>query len=183
MGHEGKDHSHPSHRASSPAASEHKRHAPAQVAVFVATCSDSRDAHSDETGTAIRGKLTDAGHTVCGYRVIRDEPELIRSTLSEAKLAGARAVIFNGGTGIGKRDNTLEALNQIFEKHLPGFGEIFRRLSYDEIGSPAMMSRAAAGTFAGMIVFALPGSPNAVALAMDRLILPELGHAARELVR
>jgi molybdenum cofactor biosynthesis protein B len=115
--------------------------------------------------------------------VIRDEQELIRSTLSEAKLAGARAVIFNGGTGIGKRDNTLEVLNQIFEKHLPGFGEIFRRLSYDEIGSPAMMSRAAAGTFAGMIVFALPGSPNAVALAMDRLILPELGHVARELVR
>src|SRR5260370_15925141 len=183
MGHDGNDHSHPSHRASSPAAHDHKRHAPAQVAVFVATCSDSRDDQSDEQGTAIRGKLPDGGHIVGGYGVIRDEPELIRSTLSEAKLAGARAVIFNGGTGIGKRDNTLEALNQIFEKHLPGFGEIFRRLSYDEIGSPAMMSRAAAGTFAGMIVFALPGSPNAVALAMDQLILPELGHAARELVR
>src|SRR5260370_32040921 len=99
MGHDGHDHSHPSHRASSPAASEHKRHAPAQVAVFVATCSDSRDAQSDETGTAIRGKLTHAGHIVCGYRVIRDQPELIRSPLSKAKLAGARAVIFNGGTG------------------------------------------------------------------------------------
>ncbi len=197
MAHEGHDHSHGhghGHRHAhdhdhhheqygSAAAEEHKAHAPSSVAAFVVTCSDSRDEKRDESGRAIRERLEGAGHSVCGYRVIRDEPEAIRASLDEAAAAGARAVVFNGGTGIGRRDCTIETLRPLFEKELPGFGELFRALSFQQIGSPAMMSRAAAGTIRGMVVFALPGSPHAVRLAMDRLILPELGHAVRELTR
>jgi molybdopterin adenylyltransferase len=198
MGHEGHDHDHDdqhhphhhghhehghAHPHESHAAKEHKHHAPAQVATFVVTCSDSRSAAQDESGAAIRSLLEGAGHTVVGHKVIRDEPEAIRATLDEAMGAGARAVIFNGGTGIGRRDSTVETLSALFEKTLPGFGELFRALSFKEIGSPAMMSRACAGTVKGSIVFALPGSPQAVKLALRELILPELGHAVRELTR
>jgi molybdopterin adenylyltransferase len=167
----------------SKAAQEHKSHAPAQVAAFVVTCSDSRDEARDESGAAIRSALEGAGHTVAGYRLIRDEPSEIQAALDAAAAAGARAVIFNGGTGIGRRDNTIEVLEAAFEKRLPGFGELFRALSYEEIGSPAMLSRACAGTVGGMIVFAVPGSPQAAGLAMRALILRELGHLVRELTR
>jgi molybdopterin adenylyltransferase len=153
------------------------------VSAFVVTCSDSRDASKDESGSVLRGLLEGGGHTVSGYRVIKDEPEAIRAVLKEAREVGARAVIFNGGTGIGRRDSTVETLEALFEKKLPGFGELFRALSYKEIGTPAMMSRATAGTYEGMILFALPGSPNAVRLGLERLILPELGHSVRELTR
>lgn len=165
------------------AADEHKSRAPAQVATYVITCSDSRNAQSDESGQTILRALEHAGHTVCGYGVVRDEPEAIRAALEDASAKGARAVILNGGTGIGRRDNTVEVLEGLFHKQLPGFGELFRLLSFKEIGSPAMMSRATAGTYRGMIIFALPGSPQAAQLAMDELILPELGHAVRELTR
>jgi molybdenum cofactor biosynthesis protein B len=109
--------------------------------------------------------------------------EAIRAVLAEASAAGARAVLFNGGTGVGRRDSTVETLRALFEKELPGFGEIFRMLSFKDIGSAAMMSRATAGTNRGMIVFAMPGSPQAVKLALRELILPELGHVVRELTR
>lgn len=200
MGHEGHDHDHDhghgphshglghSHghdhdHGHSHAADEHKAHAPAQVAAFVVTCSDSRGPEQDESGKAILSLLEGAGHSVAGYKVIKDDRDAIRAVLDEAAGSGARAVIFNGGTGIGRRDNTVEVLGKLFEKHLPGFGELFRYLSFKEIGSPAMMSRATAGTYAGMIIFALPGSPQAARLALDALILPELGHAVRELTR
>jgi molybdenum cofactor biosynthesis protein B len=176
------EHGHHGH-GESRAAHEHKAHAPAQVAAFVVTCSDSRGPESDESGQTIRGVLEGAGHSVVGYKVVKDDPEAIRAALEEAAAAGARAVLFNGGTGIGRRDNTIEVLVELFEKELPGFGELFRYLSFKEIGSPAMMSRATAGTYQGMIVFALPGSPQAARLALDELILPELGHAVRELTR
>ncbi|WP_177241438.1 MULTISPECIES: MogA/MoaB family molybdenum cofactor biosynthesis protein [Stigmatella] len=153
------------------------------MSAFVVTCSDSRDAARDESGQALRGGLEAAGHTVCGYKVVKDEPEAIRAALAEAAEAGARAVLFNGGTGIGRRDSTVETLRGLFEKELPGFGELFRALSFQQIGSAAMMSRATAGTYQGMIVFVMPGSPQAVRLALEALILPELGHAARELTR
>lgn len=165
------------------AAKEHKSHAPTQVSAYVVTCSDSRGPAQDESGKSVRLVLEGAGHTVVGTAVVPDEPEQIRKALTAAAELGARAVIFNGGTGIGRRDCTIEALQPLFEKTLPGFGEIFRMLSYREIGSPAMLSRAVAGTFQGMIVFALPGSPQAVRLAMEALILPELGHLVRELTR
>lgn len=184
MGHEGhshKDRPH-SHRESH-SAKEHKSHAPAQVATYVVTCSDSRSTAADESGRAIQDALRAAGHPLAGYRVVRDEPEEIREAVAEAKAAGARALILNGGTGIGRRDSTVEVLERLFEKTLPGFGELFRSLSFQEIGSAAMMSRAVAGTYQGMMIFALPGSPEAVRLALDRLILPELGHTIRELTR
>jgi molybdopterin adenylyltransferase len=179
-------HSHPHHHGEhghSHAEREHKAHAPAHVSAFVVTCSDSRDAARDESGQALRGGLEAAGHTVCGYKVVKDEPEAIRAALAEAAGAGARAVLFNGGTGIGRRDSTVETLRALFEKELPGFGELFRALSFQQIGSAAMMSRATAGTYQGMIVFLMPGSPQAVRLALEALILPELGHAVRELTR
>jgi molybdenum cofactor biosynthesis protein B len=194
MGHEGHDHDHDhghghghhghghGHEPSRTAA-EHKAHAPVHVSAFVVTCSDSRDEARDESGRVLRGLLEAAGHTVSGYRVVRDEPEQIRAMLREAQAVGARAVLFNGGTGIGRRDGTVETLQALFEKTLPGFGELFRALSYREIGSAAMLSRATAGTYQGMILFALPGSPQAVRLALEALILPELGHAVRELTR
>jgi molybdenum cofactor biosynthesis protein B len=164
-------------------AEEHKRHAPAQVAAFIVTCSDSRDIGRDESGKRIRALLEEAGHSVVGHRVVPDEARSIEEALAEAGASGARAVLFNGGTGIGRRDVTVETLGRVLEKQLPGFGELFRALSFQEVGSAAMMSRALAGTYQGMIVFALPGSPQAVRLAMERLILPELGHAVRELTR
>jgi molybdenum cofactor biosynthesis protein B len=153
------------------------------VSAFVVTCSDSRDAAHDESGRVLRDALESAGHQVAGSVVVKDDPEAIRGALEQARAAGARAVLFNGGTGIGRRDSTVETLRALFEKELPGFGEIFRMLSYRQIGSAAMMSRATAGTYQGMILFALPGSPQAVRLALDALILPELGHAVRELTR
>ncbi|MBN1206640.1 MAG: molybdenum cofactor biosynthesis protein MoaB [Myxococcaceae bacterium] len=171
------------HHGHSHAEKEHKAHAPAHVSVFVVTCSDSRDEARDESGRALCGGLESAGHTLCGYKVVKDEPEAIRAALAEATAAGARAVLFNGGTGIGRRDTTVETLRGLFEKELPGFGELFRMLSYEQIGSAAMMSRATAGTYQGMILFAMPGSPQAVRLALEKLILPELGHAVRELTR
>ncbi|MBI3184224.1 MAG: molybdenum cofactor biosynthesis protein MoaB [Myxococcales bacterium] len=174
---------HPQRRRHSPSADEHKSRAPEQVSAFVVTCSDTRDASTDETGRAIARALEAAGHSVVGYKVIRDEPEAIAAAVGEAQKAGARALIFNGGTGIGRRDCTIEALRPMLEKELPGFGELFRYLSFKEIGSPAMLSRAAAGSARGMVVFALPGSPQAARLALDGLILPELGHLVRELTR
>ncbi len=185
MAHEG-DHSHPHHppaAAGSHAAREHKSKAPVQVAAYVITCSDSRHAPEDESGQSIRAALEKAGHTICGYRVVTDDPSEIRSAIENAAETGARAIILNGGTGIGRRDNTVETVEQLLEKKLPGFGELFRYLSFNQIGSPAMMSRSVAGTYRGMILFALPGSPQAARLAMDELILPELGHAVRELTR
>ncbi|HYX91270.1 MAG TPA: molybdenum cofactor biosynthesis protein B [Myxococcaceae bacterium] len=170
------------HDESGPA-HEHKAHAPARVNAFVITSSDTRTEASDDSGRLIKEKLEAAGHGVAGHRVVRDEPSELRQALEEAASAGAGAVIINGGTGIGRRDQTIETLRPMLEKELPGFGEIFRTLSFEEIGSPAMFSRALAGTWRGMILFALPGSPQAARLAMDELILPELGHAVRELTR
>jgi molybdopterin adenylyltransferase len=181
----GHGHSHdhgPAHEGSAVAA-EHKARAPVHVSAYVVTCSDSRDAAHDGSGKDLRDGLAAAGHTVAGHVVVKDDPEAIRGALAKAQEAGARAVLFTGGTGIGRRDCTVETLRALFEKELPGFGELFRMLSYQRIGSPAMMSRATAGTYQGMILFALPGSPQAVRLALDALILPELGHAVRELTR
>jgi molybdopterin adenylyltransferase len=186
-GHTHEEHPHeghrPGHEHGSKSSREHKAHAPVHVSAFVVTCSDSRDPARDESGRVLREALEAEGHTVSGYKLIPDEPEAIRATLAEARETGARAILFTGGTGIGRRDSTVETLQALFDKTLPGFGELFRMLSYQEIGSPAMMSRATAGTYQGMILFALPGSPQAVRLGMHKLILPELGHAVRELTR
>ena len=164
-------------------AREHRSDAPTHVQCFVLTCSDSRAHADDVSGRALREGLEAAGHPVVGQTVVRDEPEQIRAAVEQGLAGGARAVLVTGGTGITKRDQTVEAIRPLLDKEIPGFGELFRMLSFQEIGSAAWLSRALAGTVRGALVFVLPGSPNAVRLALDRLILPELGHAVRELNR
>jgi len=145
----------------------------------VVTASDTRTPATDTSGAAIRALLERRGHRVVDYRVLPDDPRRIATHLRRLARAGrARVVLVTGGTGIAPRDTTYEAIERILEKRLPGFGEIFRLLSYRRIGPAAILSRAVAGTCRGMIVFSMPGSEPAVRLAMTRLILPEIGHAA-----
>jgi molybdenum cofactor biosynthesis protein B len=125
----------------------------------------------------IKSLLTEHGHTTAGYRIVRDEPAQLKPLLEEILAQPTvEAVLLNGGTGISPRDTTYEVVSALLEKTLDGFGEVFRYLSYQEIGSAAIMSRAAAGVSRSKIVVSLPGSKAAVELAMRRLILPELGH-------
>ena len=161
---------------------EHKSHAPESIGCMVITCSDTRTPETDISGQLIQTLLKEQGHHVVSYHVVKDEPGqiLFRITLGTTNDA-IRAVIVNGGTGISRRDSTFEAVDEILEKRLSGFGEIFRLLTYQEIGSSAMMSRATAGIMKGRILFSIPGSENAVRLAMQKLILPELGHLVKEL--
>jgi molybdopterin adenylyltransferase len=154
------------------------------VACAVLTVSDTRTEETDTSGAAIRERLEAAGHRVVLYRIVKDEPEQILGLLDEiVGHTDARAVLVNGGTGIASRDTTYDAISGRLEKTLPGFGEIFRMLSYQEIGAAAMLSRAVAGVYRGRLIFSMPGSSNAVKLAMDRLIVPELEHLVWELNR
>ena len=163
---------------------EHKARAPASAKVYVITCSDSRTTESDEGGRIIRAQLADAGHVIAGSVIVPDEPSRIAQELQRAREAGAQVALITGGTGITSRDNTFEAASAAIARPLPGFGELFRMLSFAEIGSAAMLSRAVAGVSKdGLILFAMPGSPAAVRLACERLILPELGHLLEELGR
>ncbi len=154
----------------------HRASAPTSLRVGVVTISDSRTEETDESGKLIREELLDAKHTVPFYRVVRDDPAMIEDAVAEAART-CDAVITDGGTGLGKRDVTIATLEPIFERRLPGFGELLRMLSYDDVGAAAMLSGATAGVLHGKLVFCLPGSPAACALAMDALILPELPHA------
>jgi molybdopterin adenylyltransferase len=157
-------------------AHEHHRHGPySRLKIAVFTASDSRTPDTDESGRLIKELLENAGHSVAHYEVLPDSPERIRQAAT-AKLVTVDGLIFTGGTGIAPRDSTIEALRPMLSKELEGFGELFRMLSYQEIGSAAMMSRALAGVSDGKIVVALPGAPAACRLAMDKLLLPELGH-------
>jgi molybdenum cofactor biosynthesis protein B len=163
---------------------EHKRGQPATARVFVLTVSDTRTPDTDTSGAAIQRLLEEAGHVVTGRDLVRDEPEDVQRIVGQqlAK-AEAQVLITTGGTGITSRDRTYEAVAAMLQKRLDGFGELFRVLSYEEIGSAAMLSRACAGIVNGKILFVLPGSEHAVRLAMTRLILPELGHLLREVAR
>ena len=161
---------------------EHKKDAPTHLRCVVLTISDSRTAATDNSGDAIVEALIAAGHQVLERNIVRDEPSLVREFVRK-HAPGAQVIVTTGGTGITSRDTTFEAISGMLEKTLDGFGELFRMLSYDEIGSAAMLTRACAGTIGRTIVFALPGSPHAVALAMNKLILPEMGHVVRELSR
>ena len=160
---------------------DHRKEAPRTVRVFVITASDSRTEAEDTSGTYLRGAAAAAGHELAGYRLVKDEPAEIRAALAEAAAAGADAVLLNGGTGIAARDRTYEAVVAVLEKRIDGFGELFRALSYAEIGSAAMLSRAVAGAWQGRAVFSVPGSTAAVRLAWEKLIAPELSHLVREL--
>ena len=147
------------------------------VACFVITVSDTRDASTDRSGAAIKGLLEDGGHTVAGYEIVKDEPAEIRQLLGRALAAdGVDVVLLNGGTGIAPRDGTYEVVNGLIEKRIDGFGELFRFLSYQEIGAAAMLSRAVAGAVGPRIVVSMPGSRGAVETAMKNLLLPQLGH-------
>lgn len=161
---------------------DHKKDAPASVRCFVMTISDSRTEATDTSGDAIVELLESAGHQVAGRRIVKDDPAMVRGALRSPQ-AAVDAIITTGGTGITIRDSTYEAISALLDKRLDGFGELFRMLSYEEIGAAAMLSRACAGTLGRTAVFSLPGSPNAVRLAMTKLILPELGHIVRELRR
>jgi molybdenum cofactor biosynthesis protein B len=160
----------------------HRKDALSGVRCFVLTISDTRTPATDASGDAIVEALKAAGHELVGRRIVRDDPESVREVVG-SEAAHAQVIVTTGGTGITARDSTYEAIASLLEKKLDGFGELFRALSYEEIGSAAMMSRACAGTIGQSAVFALPGSEHAVRLAMTKLILPELGHVVRELQR
>jgi len=159
---------------------EHKDKAPEHIRCFVITVSDSRTEETDTSGRLIQDMLKENNHEVVDYKIIKDDQKEIKKLLEGAEQKSAQAIIINGGTGISRRDSTFEALSLVLEKKIDGFGEIFRYLSYQEIGSPAMMSRAIAGTSKGRIIISIPGSKSAVRLAMSKLILPELGHMVFE---
>jgi len=154
------------------------------VHCFIVTVSDTRTESTDRSGDAIADLLTAAGHAVAGRAIVKDEPELVRGAI-ERQLAhpDVQVIITTGGTGITSRDTTYEAVMALLHKRLDGFGELFRMLSYQQIGSAAMMSRACAGLVAGRIVIALPGSEAAVRLAMEKLVIPELGHLVQQATR
>ena len=161
--------------------SDHRQQAPASVSVHVITVSDTRTLDTDASGRAIVELLQGAGHRVAGRTLLRDEAEDVRATVRHlASEALVDVVITTGGTGITARDGTFEAVDSLLTKRLPGFGELFRSLSYQQIGAAAMLSRATAGLVGPMVVVALPGSRHAVRLALEELVLPELGHLVRE---
>ncbi|HJR61467.1 MAG TPA: molybdenum cofactor biosynthesis protein B [Vicinamibacterales bacterium] len=161
---------------------QHRKAALASVRCFVLTISDTRTEADDISGDTIVGLLGANGHEVRLRALVKDDPAAVQHAL-RANLGVAQVVITTGGTGITSRDSTYEAMSRLLDKRLDGFGELFRMLSFQEVGSAAMLSRACAGTIGRTAVFSLPGSEHAVRLAMTRLILPELGHVVRELSR
>lgn len=155
----------------------HGSAAPARCAVI--TASDTRTAADDLSGDLAQRLLEQAGHLVIVREIVPDEPQRIRGAVAALPGHAVRAVVITGGTGIAPRDRTYEAVTAIIERELPGFGELFRSLSHDEIGSAAMLSRATAGIAGRLFIASLPGSPDAVRLGLERLIIPELGHVLR----
>lgn len=165
-----------------PSHQEHKEKAEKRIGCGVITVSDTRTEQDDASGQLIREMLTEAGHDPAAYHIVRDDPTVILPVL-ESLLPRPEigAIIINGGTGVARRDVTFDVVQRKLEKVLPGFGELFRLLSFEEIGSAAMLSRAVAGTVGDTAVFSLPGSRGAVRLAMERLIIPEMPHIVFEL--
>jgi molybdenum cofactor biosynthesis protein B len=154
------------------------------VHVAIVTVSDTRTRENDSGGDLIEQRVTGAGHAVVFRTIVKDEPGQIDALLDRIVAeTDARLILFTGGTGIAPRDTTYDALSRKLEKVMPGFGELFRMLSYSEVGAAAMLSRAAAGTYRGRVVVSMPGSPNAVQVAMDKLIMPEIQHLAWEVAR
>lgn len=163
--------------------SEHKAQAPRIVGCMVITVSDTRNEETDKSGQLMKSLLEEAGHATQLYRIVKDDPAEITYAIEEGiRDPEVQVILLNGGTGIAKRDNTYEAVSALLTKVMPGFGEIFRMVSYTEdIGSAAILSRAIAGTYKDKAIFSTPGSTGAVRLAMTKLIVPELGHVVREL--
>ena len=160
---------------------DHRREAPASVAVHIVTVSDTRTLETDSSGRVIADLLGGAGHVVHGRTVLKDEPaDVAARVIALVADPAVDAIVTTGGTGITSRDSTFEAVDALLEKRLAGFGELFRMLSYQSIGAAAMMSRATAGLARGRILVLLPGSEAAVRLAMEKLLLPELGHMVQQ---
>jgi molybdenum cofactor biosynthesis protein B len=169
----------------SESSSRHKalaaEHGPVKVAIV--TVSDSRTPDTDSNAHYLRAQLDAAGHQVVVYHLIKDEPDQVAEVLEKVVESQVQIALFNGGTGLSKRDTTFDVLSRKLEKTMPGFGELFRMLSYEQVGASAMFSRATAGVYRGMVVISTPGSPAAVQLAWEKLIAPELEHLAWEVAR
>lgn len=159
---------------------DHKCHALENVRCAVITISDTRTEETDDSGKLIKKLLEENGHPVVDYCILKDELEDIKRTVAELLDSDVQAIITNGGTGISKRDVTVEAVSGLLDKTLDGFGDLFRMLSYEEVGSRAMMGRVFAGAAKGKIVICMPGSVDAVELGMKKLVIPELGHIVWE---
>lgn len=168
--------------ARSQSTATHRAEGPTAVRCYVLTVSDTRTEATDRGGPLIRELLQAAGHQVLGYRIVRDEQHAIVAAVNTASdgIDDPEVICITGGSGIGQRDVTPEALRPLLTKELPGFGEVFRVLSWQEVGPATMLSRAFAGVIGRTLIFVLPGSTNAVRLAMEKLIVPELGHLVRE---
>ncbi len=170
--------------AKSPSVEQHRSEAPSTVSCGILTISDTRTAETDSSGQLIRQQLTWRGHDVAAYEIVPDEPDRINAMITEwSARDDIQAIITNGGTGIARRDTTYDVITRRLEKELIGFGELFRMLSFEQIGAAAMLSRATAGVVNGTVIFCTPGSSNAVKLAMDKLIGPELAHVVHELTK
>ena len=164
------------------APAEHRSRGPRAVRCAVITISDTRTEADDKSGQLIQERLRAAGHEIVLYRILKDEPDEIRRLVSDlADQGDVQAALLTGGTGLSSRDGTFEAVDSLLDKRLDGFGELFRMLSYEEIGAAAMLSRAVAGSRGRMAIFSMPGSSAAVRLAMEKLIVPELGHLVGQL--
>ena len=163
---------------------EHKDKSPKSVICAVLTISSTRTEQDDESGRLIRQKLSQNGHRVTSYCILKDEADSIEKKICELlEEDELQVIIANGGTGVSHRDVTVQAIYPLLEKNLDGFGELFRFLTYQEIGTGSIMSRAVAGVAKGKVIICLPGSPEATSLAMDKIILPEIGHLVREATR
>ncbi len=163
---------------------EHKQKAPRSVNCAVLIISDTRTEEDDESGRLLRQKLGQNGHQVISYSILKNEVDSIRNKIYELLMKEElQVIITSGGTGVSHRDVTVETISPILEKKLDGFGELFRFLSYQDIGTASIMSRAMAGVVKGKVILCLPGSPEATNLALDKLILPEIGHMVREATR
>jgi len=163
---------------------EHKEQSPKAVNCAVVTISDSRTVQTDESGAFIKKRLTGNGHGVLSYALLKNDPAAIEKHIQD--LLGKdslQVIITTGGTGVSQRDVTVETLAPLLAKKFDGFGELFRYLTYQDIGATSVMSRAMAGVASGKVVICLPGSLGAVTLAMDKIILPEMGHMVREATR
>lgn len=153
------------------------------VAIAIVTVSDTRTPETDVNAQYLREQVAAAGHRQVAYHLIKDDPDQVETVLDKCADGDAQVVLFNGGTGISKRDRTFDVLDRKLEKPLPGFGEIFRMLSYEQVGAAAILSRATAGVYRDTVIVSTPGSPAAVKLAWEELVAPELAHLAWELIR
>lgn len=163
---------------------EHKHLGPKEVGCAVVIISDSRTEADDESGKLIQGRLRDKGHTVADYRLLKNDAAAIVASIRElVRRDDVQVIITSGGTGISHRDVTIDTIEPMLEKRLPGFGELFRQMTYLELGTGSILSRATGGVIGGKVVLSFPGSLGAATLAMDKVILPELGHLVREATR